>query len=146
LSTLLDRLREDDDELWKPEKPNDAILGTVVGRRTHDGEYGPSEVITLESPDGTRRAFFAGSSVLSRQIAEADPQVGDLLGVRYKGIAKNRRTGREYKDFRTVCEHRNGRSPDAPSPSTPPDDTPPPATVTARGDRIPQFHEDDPAL
>ena len=53
--------------------------------------------------DGPAKAFHAYHTVAANQIDEADPMVGDEIGIRYLG--ENSTGARPYQDYRVAIEH-----------------------------------------
>jgi hypothetical protein len=105
---LLDEVEEDDSEGWVPTEKGEAIAGRVikVGETrsdfANDGENPMVPVVTVETKDGSKYRIIGYGSVLKRELTDADPKVGDMIGVKYFGekpIKKGRFAGKPYKHF-----------------------------------------------
>lgn len=117
LDDLLDGIQEDDSEGWVPTEHGEAIAGVVVkvgevrSDFANEGENPMVPVVTIQVKDGTKYRVIGYGAVLKREILDADPQVGDLMGVKYFGeklIRKGRYAGKPYKHFQVAVKHRNG--------------------------------------
>jgi hypothetical protein len=109
---LLDGLTEDEGVPWKPNADEDASPEGIQGRVTYRGEvpsdYGPEMCphITLEASDGTVWSVRGYGTVLRNQINKVDPQVGDLVAIRYFG-KKDGRNGRAYENYKVAVKRAN---------------------------------------
>lgn len=104
--TLTQRLDEPTPPKWEHE-PGDKLLGTVVDLGTYEGEYGSSPTVTIDAVEGSteaggtaiapgeRRIFYASRTVARSKVEGKKPQIGDRIGIAYKGIPD----GREYHDY-----------------------------------------------
>ena len=107
---LLDGISEDEGTPWIPDDEDDpspeGIQGTVKFIGEVSSDYGPEmcPIIELEAKDGTLWSVRGYSTVLRNQIEKADPQIGDLMAVRYFGT-KAGKSGREYKNYKVVVKH-----------------------------------------
>ncbi len=111
---LLSMIGEDAGTPWVPwadgyeEQPN-GIQGTVthVGTVTQDEKYGGGEVAYLEilDRDGETQWSVRGyATVLNNQIEKASPEVGDRIGILYRGLKANRKGDNDYHDFGVVVK------------------------------------------
>ncbi len=106
---LLDGLSEDEGTPWIPDDEDDPSPEGIQGKVTYRGEipsdYGPENIpiIEIESADGTKWSIRGYSTVLRNQITKADPQVGDLMAVRFFGT-KASKAGRDYKNFKVAVK------------------------------------------
>jgi len=104
-TTLEDRLDDDCAPAWRPD-PGDRISGQVVGiseRAGYNEHHYP--VVTLRRDDGERFALHALHGVLSAQLAELRPTIGDKIAVMYVGkvdAAGGPGTYRHYKAVKDV--------------------------------------------
>jgi hypothetical protein len=105
---LLDQVEEDDSEGWVPTEPGEGIQGKVVkvgetrSDFAQDGQDPMVPTVTIETKDGTKYRVIGYGAVLKRELTDADPQVGDMLAVKYFGekpIKKGRFAGKPYKHF-----------------------------------------------
>jgi hypothetical protein len=105
---LLDEVEEDDSEGWVPSEKGDGVQGIVVkvgetrSDFANDGENPMVPTVTLLTSDGTKYRVIGYGAVLKRELQDADPQVGDMLAVKYFGekpIKKGRFAGKPYKHF-----------------------------------------------
>jgi hypothetical protein len=116
---LLNQVEEDDSEGWVPTEKGEGIAGIVVkvGETRSDfaneGEDPMCPTITLEcrdpeNPGKTIKWRVIGyGAVLKREIKDADPRVGDKMGVKYFGekpIKNGRFAGKPYKHFGVVVK------------------------------------------
>jgi hypothetical protein len=109
---LLDGLSEDEGTPWIPDDEDDpspeGIQGRVKFLGTVPSEYGPEECpyVELEAADGTIWSVRGYATVLRNQITKANPQVGDLMAVRYFGVKTGKgKNAREYKNYKVVVKH-----------------------------------------
>jgi hypothetical protein len=90
---------------WKPEV-DDRIIGAVTDVDEFDGgQYDPAPVLTISVTDpsstlegeplaiGEEYRVFGFSAVLRNEIEKTQPQVGDVVGVKYIGLAEKRKAG-----------------------------------------------------
>ncbi len=66
---------------WRPEI-NDELVGCFGGRSLRNGSFGPYEIVILHTDD---RTYTVSGTVLLQLVESANPQLGDLLRVVYKG-------------------------------------------------------------
>jgi hypothetical protein len=67
-----------------------------------DGQDPLVPVVTIETSDGTKWRVIGYSSVLKREIQDADPKVGDRMAVKFFGektLKTGKFAGRPYKHF-----------------------------------------------
>lgn len=112
---LLDTVEEDDSEGWVPKAKGEGIAGIVVkvGETKSDfaaeGSDATVPVVTIETKDGTKWRVIGYSAVLKREIVDADPKVGDMMGVKYFGeklLKSGKFQGRPYKHFGVVVRRK----------------------------------------
>lgn len=101
---LLDEIDEDDSEGWVPETPGEGLQGTVtrVGTTSSDFDDDPVPTVTVETKVGEKFRIIGYGAVLKRELIDNDPQVGDLLAVKYFGektIKKGKYAGKPYKHY-----------------------------------------------
>jgi hypothetical protein len=105
---LLDDVEEDDSEGWVPKEKGEGISGLVikVGETKSDfaadGQDPLVPVVTIQTADGTKWRVIGYSSVLKREIQDADPKVGDRMAVKFFGektLKTGKFAGRPYKHF-----------------------------------------------
>jgi hypothetical protein len=110
---LLDEVEEDDSEGWVPSEPGEGIAGRVVkvGQTrsdfAKDGEDPMCPTVTIETKDGAKFRVIGYGAVLRRELMDKNPQVGDLMAVKYFGekpIRKGRFAGKPYKHFGVVVK------------------------------------------
>lgn len=110
---LLDSVEEDDSEGWVPSEPGEGIAGRVVkiGQTrsdfAKDGEDPMCPTVTIETKDGAKFRIIGYGAVLRRELMDKNPQVGDLMAVKYFGekpIRKGRFAGKPYKHFGVVVK------------------------------------------
>lgn len=118
---LLNQVVEDDSEGWVPSEKGEGIAGIVIkiGETRSDfaneGEDPMCPTVTLEcrdpkDPTKTIKWRIIGyGAVLKRELKDADPRVGDMMGVRYWGeklIKTGRFAGKPYKHFGVVVKRK----------------------------------------
>lgn len=77
-----------DAESWRPttnEAHPNPLAGLILEVATLDTEYGPAPSFTIQGDDGNYWRYVALGEVAQKRIASLNPQVGDTLGVKYKG-------------------------------------------------------------
>jgi hypothetical protein len=119
---LLDTVEEDDSEGWVPKEKGEGIAGVVVkisqtrSDFAKDGEDPMCPTVTLEckDPENSGKTIkyrvIGYGSVLKRELQEQNPQVGDLMAVKYWGekiLKTGKFQGRPYKHFGIVVRHKS---------------------------------------
>jgi len=108
---LLNQVEEDDSEGWVPKEKGEGIAGRVirVGETksdfANDNEDPMVPTVTVETKDGTKWRVIGYGAVLKRELKDADPQVGDLIAVKYFGeklLRSGKFQGRPYRHFGVV--------------------------------------------
>lgn len=94
---IADRLDTEYAVAWKPD-PGDKLIGEIVMLNEREGIYGVYPVLTVRQDDGTELAFHAFHSVAASALAEQRPQVGERIGVAYKG-EKTTQDGKKYHHY-----------------------------------------------
>lgn len=112
---------------WDPFKPGssggfvkfdaigDEIVGRIVAIRTHTfkEDKGPVPLIDLEPIDGGEGSTLAVDKIdLRAKVAELEPQVGDLLAVKF--VSKEQTPNGTKKVF--AVRHKVGERPAGPDP------------------------------
>lgn len=98
----IDELRkrlDQESEGWRPE-PGDEIAGEIVGLSETKGDYEAYPVVTIRTEDGVFDVHCF-HTVLKGQIAEKQPRIGDLIGIKYFGKKEPKRGGSSYEHYRT---------------------------------------------
>jgi hypothetical protein len=88
-------------DAWRPE-PGDKLIGEVVELGQRDGAYGVYPIVTVRQDDGVELAFHAFHTVAQSKLAEARPQVGERVAIKYLGL--NKRGDRPYHDYRAAVD------------------------------------------
>lgn len=133
-----ERLDSASSPAWKA-STGDKIIGFVVDRDTYETDFGETDVLTIQVSDsastlngqplgvGDEYRVFGYGTVLSRDFAKHDPQIGDVVGIKFVGVAEKSRPGQQpAKIYRFRVFERVGAvastalaepesSPDAPS-------------------------------
>lgn len=113
---LLNTVQEDDSEGWVPAERGEGIAGIVIkiGETRSDfagkGEDPMCPTVTIQTRDGDKFRIIGYGSVLKREIADADPKIGDLFAVKYWGekpIKKGPFAGKNYKHFSVAVRRAN---------------------------------------
>lgn len=118
---LLGTIEEDDSEGWVPSEKGEAIAGIVVkvgetrSDFANDGDDPMVPTVTIqvrptaeqkaEGKPGDKFRVIGYGAVLKRELQDANPEVGDMIGVKYFGekpIKKGRFQGKMYKHFGVV--------------------------------------------
>jgi len=113
---LLNTVQEDDAEGWVPSERGEFVHGVVtkVGETKSDfaSDNDPDPMcptVTIQTKDGDKYRVIGYGAVLKRELQDADPQVGDLIAVKYWGekpIKKGKFAGKMYKHFSVAVKHR----------------------------------------
>ena len=112
---LLGTVVEDDAEGWVPTEKGEFLAGVVVkvGQTrsdfASDGEDPMCPTVTIKTRDGDKFRVIGFGAVLKRELADADPRVGDVIAVKYWGekpIKKGRFAGKPYKHFSVAVKHK----------------------------------------
>jgi hypothetical protein len=108
---LLGEVEEDDSEGWVPTEKGEGIAGIVtkVGETRSDFANGDEDpmcpTVTIQTKDSTKWRVIGYGAVLKRELQDANPQVGDMIAVKYFGekpIRNGRFAGKMYKHFGVV--------------------------------------------
>ena len=112
---LLNEVEEDDSEGWVPTEKGEGIAGVVVkvgetrSDFANDGEDPMVPTVTIQTKSGDKFRVIGYGAVLKRELKDADPRVGDMIGVKYFGekpIKKGRFAGKPYKHFGVVVRRK----------------------------------------
>jgi hypothetical protein len=113
---LLDGITEESGDAWTPhldEDIPDGIQGRVVSRTVieSDAKYGGGLIplIEIQETDGHIWSIRGYHSVLRGQIEKANPQVGDVIAVKYLGEKENRKGDQSYFSYGIACPNCNAR-------------------------------------
>lgn len=111
---IADQLDLPDAEAWRPE-PGDRVIGKVVGLDERQGDYEPYPVVTIQTSTNELVAVHGFHSVLKNELAKLAPQVGDEVGIVYKGKTEPKtKGGNEYENYKVVIERGDGSAPTTP--------------------------------
>lgn len=108
---LLDQVEEDDSEGWVPTEKGEGIAGIVtkIGETRSDFASGDEDpmcpTVTVQTKSGDKWRVIGYGAVLKRELKDANPQVGDMIAVKYFGekpIKNGKFKGRPYKHFGVV--------------------------------------------
>lgn len=114
---LLNQVEEDDAEGWVPGERGEHVAGIVtkVGQTrsdfARDDEDPMCPTVTIQTKSGDKFRVIGFGAVLKRELADADPRVGDLIAVKYWGekiIKKGRFAGKPYKHFSVMVQRKKG--------------------------------------
>lgn len=107
---LLDDISEDAGVAWVPATDGDqpdGIQGRVVNRTViyADDAYGGGEVplLEIEEKGGEVWSVRGYHTVLRNQIEKNDPEVGDLVAIKYFGPKTPRSGGKDYENYGMKC-------------------------------------------
>lgn len=116
MDDLLDEVVEDDSEGWVPKEKGEGVMGivTAVGQIKSDfaSDTDPDPMcptVTLKTKDGDKFRVIGYGAVLKRELREKDPQIGDMIAVKYfgEGILKTGKfAGRKFKNFGVVVRRK----------------------------------------
>lgn len=111
MTDLMDRL-DREPEAWLPEA-GDKITGRIVevGEAGHASEYGKYPILIIESVDVktgeiVETVLHCFHTVLRNAIERVNPEVGDTIGVAYKGLKEGGAFG-TFENYRVVIERAN---------------------------------------
>jgi hypothetical protein len=82
--SVSDRLDRDFPPAWRFE-PGGKLVGEVIGLTEREGNFGRYPIVTLRTDNGDEVAVHAFHDVLSRNLAQVAPGVGDRIGIKYLG-------------------------------------------------------------
>ena len=104
-----DDLDEDDVQVWDYEK-YPRLAGPVHMVKVLRSKYGAKKRYLYLEIDGVDRGqvegFHAAPTAAKSQMAAVQPQVGDVLVIRYKGEKKSKKNGTTYKDFSITSDRK----------------------------------------
>ncbi len=107
MSSYGDRLDAASAPAWKPEV-GDKLIGYIVDIDTYETQFGQdAPVITIQCSDasstlegrpiaiGDEFRVFAFAQVLAKEIAKCEPEIGDVVGVKFIGVAEKAKPGQQ---------------------------------------------------
>lgn len=107
---LLDEITEDNGEAWKPADDEDipeGIQGKVISVSSveTDQKYGGGTVPLLEIQEKSGRIWSVRGyhTVLRNQIEKNNPQVGDIVAIKYLGEKDNKKGDNSYQNYGMKC-------------------------------------------
>lgn len=117
--TVQDLLDAEDAPAWCPHKEDDHdrdLMGTLVSVGSFVGDYGESKIWTIDRghdgakcvPSGRFAKFFAFGTVAAEEVGKANAQVGDAVGVRFRGMGETKagaNAGAPYPLWRVAVKH-----------------------------------------
>lgn len=112
---LLNTVQEDDSEGWVPSEVGESLAGKVVkvgvtrSDFARDGDDPNCPTVTVLTRGGDKFRVIGFGAVLKRELMDADPQVGDVIAVKYWGerlIKKGKYQGKPYKHFSVAVKHK----------------------------------------
>lgn len=106
-STIDDRLDAAYAPAWRPDV-DDKLSGEVVALSERDGGYGSYPILTIRRDGGEELAVHAVHQVLSSQLAELRPKVGDRIAIKYLGKIANKAGTGSYHGYRAVSDAATG--------------------------------------
>ena len=133
MPTLEDLLAAQDADSWSPNRDETAdhdkiLTGTLIAVETFSGDFGDSPIAVLDrgedvdpdkfSPAGRFVKWFVFGSVAQGEWDEKKPQIGERIGVIYKGtglVKAGANKGKPYAIYGLLVE-REGPPPAAPAP------------------------------
>jgi hypothetical protein len=107
---LLDTLTDAGAPAWVPDEAGEGVQGKVTSVSDQADEYNEGQrvpIVTIEMSDGEKVRVIGFSSVLRREIADANPEPGDTFAVKYFGereLTKGKFAGKPYKLFRVAVK------------------------------------------
>jgi len=90
---------------WQPEQPGDELIGFV--RRVvmqAPTSYGPSPVVEIETPTGTRYSLWLFHKVLRQSFERERVKLNELVLVRYLGEKRPEGGGNAYANYRLIVD------------------------------------------
>jgi hypothetical protein len=106
-SSIEDRLDASFAPAWRPDV-DDRLIGEVVALSERDGGYGSYPILTIRRDSGEELAVHAMHQVLSSQLAELRPKVGDRIAIKYLGKIANKAGNGSYHGYRAVSDAATG--------------------------------------
>lgn len=110
---LLNQVVEDDSEGWVPTEAGEHISGVVIKVSETKSDFATSDndamcpTVTVQTRDGSKFRVIGYGAVLKRELIDNDPQVGDLIAIKYFGekpIKNGKFAGRPYKHYGVVVK------------------------------------------
>ena len=102
--TLADQLDDPVPVAWVPDKPGEKIIGKFLRVETRESDHGPYPVVIFTDDEADLRSWHAFHAAAQAQLAQARPEPGEQIGIKYGGKVTSERTGREYVDWRVVVD------------------------------------------
>ena len=95
--------------MWKPTNVGDSIVGDVLAMEaSEDSKYGKLQLVaTIGTPEGAQRVF--GNWSMQQGFMNEMVNVGDRIGIQYKGKERVTRKGRPMNCFAVVREGGPGK-------------------------------------
>lgn len=103
-------------EQWKPEKIGDEIKGKIKSITVNTQFDKVKPVLTIETLPGDEegdRIVFASQAQLQRLLAAENPQVGDLIAIKFTGT-EDRGKGNDLKLFSIAVKRMSSPPPREP--------------------------------
>lgn len=133
----IDAALDVEEHRWTP-APGDKLLGTIAALDLLPGnDNGAYYVVRVDTLDGRRVSFAASRARLRNQLASAQAQPGDLLGVKYNGEQIAESSGRAFHDYTVSVVNQGARDPQRVFRAEPP-------APTAADDLLPEPGDDRP--
>src|SRR5262249_26847320 len=72
-----------DSNIWKPERPNEVLAGSIRELKYSTGKFGKQLVVVVETEDGDVIVYT--NKTTAGQITKQKARVGDEIAIRYFG-------------------------------------------------------------
>lgn len=93
---------------WTPNE-GDTVEGTIVSIAPGSSAYGDYPILTIEKDGGDKVAVHAFHQTIMGALARFKPQVGDVIGIQYRGKRKGEgKDAMEYHDYRVSMPGKSG--------------------------------------
>ena len=97
---------------WDPE-PGEKVIGRMLDTdwvKAKTGRWLP--IVRLEKKDGSVVRVPAAREVIKRKLESEKAQPGDLIGLKYEGLAASKNGGNEYHSYKLAVTRVGERGPD----------------------------------
>lgn len=103
---LLDGIDGSSAPAWRPEEEGEGVVGTVLQVSSVQSDFSDAQgnkpmcpVVTVRTRDGNQHRIVGYQAVLRRELDEKNPQVGQVLAVKYLGRKSTQDGKRSYANY-----------------------------------------------
>lgn len=108
VDALRDRLEQERPASWVPKREGDEIVGELVRFDRGKTAYGEQVIAVLRTPEGVERSVWLLHAVLRQEFAKLQPELGELVLIRYEGKREPEGDGSSYQHYRLEVEREDG--------------------------------------